>query len=70
MIVAVIAIGVMEVAVHEVINMVAMGNSFMAAVWTVLVFRAVRVAPVSMSAVGRVGSVHIERVLINVAFMQ
>ena len=69
-IVAVIAIRVMEVAIDEVVNMVAMGNSLVAAVWAVLVFRAVRVTVVAIGAVCRVGGTYAERVFVDMTVME
>lgn len=65
MIVTVIAVRVMQVAVDEVVDVIAVGNGGVSAVRPVHVIRVVPVALVR-SAVGRVGVVDRDRVLVVV----
>ena len=70
MIVAVVSVWMMQVAIHQIVGMVAVGHRLMSAVRTVLVFRPMCVTVMSLAAFGRVLGVDIESVLIDVAFMQ
>jgi hypothetical protein len=65
MVVAVVAVGVMEVAVDEVVDVVAVGDGGMAAVGAVLVAFFVAVAGVLGSAIGGVGFVDGQGMLLN-----
>jgi polyferredoxin len=69
-IVAVVAIGVMEVAFHDVVNVLAVRNRLVAAVCTVLVTGLVAVALVTVGAVRRILCVDVELVLIDVALVE
>jgi hypothetical protein len=65
MVVAVIAVGVMEVAVDQVVNVVAVRDGGMAAVGAVLVAFFVAGAGMLGSAIGRVGFVNGQGMLLN-----
>jgi hypothetical protein len=70
MVVAVIAIRMMEMTVHQVIDVVAMRNRFMTAVRAMLVVGAVRVTLVSVGAGGRIRGTNLKRVFIDVTVMK
>ena len=67
MIVAVLAVRMMEMSAHQVIDMIAMRHCLVAAVWSVDMAGFVRAAVVARSAVGRIGSADCESVVINMA---
>lgn len=66
MVIAVIAMGVVKVAIDEVIHVIAVGDSWVTATGTVNVVRRVAGAAVVRRAVGRVGCGDIEGMLIDV----
>jgi hypothetical protein len=68
-IVAVLAVWVMEMSAHQVIDVIAMGHCLVAAVWPVDVVGFVRATVVARSAVGRIGSADCDGVIIHVAIM-
>jgi hypothetical protein len=69
-VVAVIAIRVMEMSVNEIVDVVSMRNDFVAAVCAVLVRRVVSVALVSVGAIGGICEVHFELMLIDVTVVK
>ena len=69
-VIAVIAIRVMEVVIHQIVDVVTVGDRLVAAVRTVLVFRAVCSTVVAIGAVCRVRGVGIEPVLIDMTAMK
>jgi hypothetical protein len=64
-IVAVITVRVMQVAVDQIVNMVSMGYSFVAAAGAVYMVGIVTVAAVAVGAAVGVGSLHVDNVLVN-----
>ena len=69
-IIAVIAIRMMEMAAHQVVDVVAMWHCLVAAVRTVLVFRAVRTTVMALGAVGRVCAVDVQCVLVDMTIVE
>lgn len=69
MIVAVIPVGVMEMAVHQMIHVIAVRQRLVAAARTVGVVLTVGLAGVSRRAVGRIRAAYRELVLVHVACM-
>ena len=69
-IVAVIAIRMMEVTAHQIVDVVAMGHCLVAAVRTVLVFRAVRTTVVTLGAIGGVGGIDVQCVLVDMTIVE
>ena len=67
MIVAVLAVRVMEMSAHQVIDMIAMRHCLVSAAWSVDVASFVRATVVARSAVGRIGASDCESVVINMA---
>lgn len=65
-VVAVVAVGVMEVAVDEVVDVVAVGHGLVSAAGAVNMALLVTGAPVFRGASGRVRLVHLDHVLVNV----
>jgi hypothetical protein len=65
MVVTVVAMWVMEVPIHEVVDVISVGYRLMAAAWTVDVIFVVAFAVMVWSAFGGVCCVHVEAVLIN-----
>lgn len=65
-IVAVVVVRVVQVPIHQIIDVIAMRHGFMAAVWTVHMARFVSATRVIRRADHRVAVVHCERVLIHV----
>ena len=59
MIVAVVAIGMVEMPLHKIVDMIAVGNRLVATVLPVFVLGIVTIALVAIRAVGRVGGIHI-----------
>ncbi len=70
MVVAVVAVRVMEMAVHQVVDVIAMWDSLVTAVDAMRVGRVVAVAIVPVRAIDRVGSTHLEPVLIYMTLMR
>jgi hypothetical protein len=66
-VVAVVAVRVVQVAFDKVVNVVAVGDGFMAATGAVDVLGIVAIASVGGGAVGRIGSGDVERVFIDMA---
>jgi hypothetical protein len=64
-VVAVVSVRVMQVTVDEVVDVVAVGDGFVATLWTVDVVRGVGAALVRGGAVGWIGRVHFEGVFIH-----
>ena len=62
-----IPVRMVQVPVHEVIRVVAMGNGFVAASGAVLVVLGVRPTVVLRSAIGRIGAIDRENVLLDAA---
>lgn len=69
MIVAVVAVRVMQVAIDEVVDVVAVRNGFVATVWAVDVVAGVGLALVIGGAVRGVGWAHFEGVLIHMVIV-
>ena len=61
---------VVEMALDQVIDMVAVRDGFVATVWSVGMLRVMTAAVVPVGAIGRVRSCHFELVLVDVAFMR
>jgi len=70
MIVAVSCVRVMEMAVHQVIGVIAMRHGFVITVRSMRVACVVAAALVTVRAVRRVLGAHFQRVLVNVVFMR
>ncbi len=70
MIIAVVAIRVVEVTVHEIVDVISVGNCLMAAVGTMLVLVAVPVTLVTVGAVGRIRGVYLELMLVDMAIVK
>jgi hypothetical protein len=68
-IVAVIAIRVVEVAIHQIVDMPAMGYGLVSAVLTMFVFRVVSFTVVTIAALFRIRRTDIEPVLVDVTIM-
>lgn len=68
--VAVIAIGIMQVSGDEVVNVITMRNSLVAAIFAMLVVCVVTATSVSLGTGGRVGSGDSKNVLINMSIMK
>lgn len=66
MVIAVVAVGVVQVALHQVIHVVAMRDCFVPAARAVLMARLVRAAVVVRSASGRVSRAHRQDVFVDV----
>ena len=64
-----LAVWVMEMSAHQVIDVIAVGHCLVAAVWPVDVVGFVRATVVARSTVGRIGSADCDRVIIHVAIM-
>jgi hypothetical protein len=69
-IIAVIAIGMMKVTAHQIVDMVAMWHCLVAAVRTVLVFRAVRTTVMALGAIGRVRGIDVQCVLVDMIIVE
>ena len=67
MVVAVVAVRMVQVPIHEVVGVVAVGNSGVAAVWAVLVARLVAATIVAWRASGRVRRVDGQGMLLDCA---
>jgi hypothetical protein len=61
--------GMMQVAIHEIVDVVAVGNRFMAATGSVNVSGVVGGAGVAAGAIGRIRGAHLNGVLVVMAFM-
>ncbi len=70
MVIAVVAIRVMEMSVDQIVDVVSMRNGFVTAICAVLVRGIVSVALVSVGAIGGVRGVHFELVLIDVTLVK
>ena len=64
-VVAVVAVLVMQMALHQIVNMVAMGHCLMPAVWAVTVALVMALAGVARGAVGRILGAYFNHVLLN-----
>lgn len=69
-IVAVVAIRVVQMTVHQIVDVIAVGNRLMAAVGTMLVLRAMCSAVMTAGAGGRIGRVHFKPVFVDMAGME
>ena len=69
-IVAVPLVGMMEVSVDEVIDMISMGNGFVSASLSMLVFGAMRAAGMARRAIGRIGGTDLDAVLVDMIGMR
>ncbi len=69
-IVAVSVVGMMEMAVHQIIDMVAMGNGFVSASRAVLVVGFVGLARVVGRASGWIGGIDLKAVLVHMVRMR
>jgi hypothetical protein len=69
-IIAVIAIRMMKVTAHQIVDMVAMWHCLVAAVRTVLVFRAVRTTVMALGAIGRVRGTDVQCVLVDMIIVE
>jgi hypothetical protein len=69
-IIAVIAIGMMKVTAHQIVDMVAMWHCLVAAVRTVLVFRAVRTTVMALGAICRVCGIDVQCVLVDMIIVE
>lgn len=69
-IIAVIAIRMMEVTAHQIVDVVAMRHCLVAAVRTVLVFRAVRTTVVALGAIGGVCGIDVQCVLVDMTIVE
>ena len=69
-IIAVIAIRMMKVAAHQIVDVVAMWHCLVAAVRTVLVFRAMRTTVVALRAIGGVCGIDIQCVLVDMTIVE
>ena len=69
-VVAVSLMRMMQVAIHQIVNMISVRNGLMAAIGTMHMLRIVTFALVSLCAVVRVGGAHLKLVFIDVAFMR
>lgn len=70
MVIAVIAIGMMEVAIDQVIDVVSVGNGRVPAVGSVLVTGGVSAAIVACGAACWIGGVHLQRVFVHMILMR
>ena len=69
-IIAVIAIRMMKVTAHQIVDMVAMWHCLVAAVRTVLVFRAVRTTVMALGAICRVCGIDVQCVLVDMIIVE
>jgi hypothetical protein len=69
-IVAVVAIRVVQMTVHQIVDVIAVGNRLMAAVGTMLVLGAMCSAVMTAGAVGRIGRVYFKLVFVDMAGME
>ena len=70
MVVAVISIGVMQMAIDKVVHVIPMGNGLMTALRAMFMIGGVSVAIVAVRTISGVLGTHSERVLVDVASMQ
>ena len=69
-IIAVIAIRMMKVTAHQIVDVVAMWHCLVAAVRTVLVFRAVRTTVMAFGAISRVCGIDVQCVLVDMTIVE
>jgi hypothetical protein len=69
-VVAMIAIWVVEVAIHQVVNVIAVGNCLMTAIRPVLVLGTMRSAVMAVGTVCGILCVDVEPMLVNMSVMQ
>jgi hypothetical protein len=69
-VVAVVAVRVMEVVLHHIIDVIPMRNLRMSALWTVNMVAPVRATPMLGGAPGRVRRAHRERMLVDMVIME
>jgi hypothetical protein len=69
-IIAVIAVNVMQMTRDQVVHMIAVGNRFVSTTYAMLVALLMAIAHVMGSTTCRVGSGGLDQVFINMAFMQ
>ena len=65
-VVAVVAVGVVQVTIHQIVDMVAVGDGFVTTVWPMDMLRVVTATTVGRRACGRVGTRDGDRMLIDV----
>ena len=70
MVVAVVSIRVMQISIHQVVDMISVRNSLMTAIGAMLVICIVSIAVVTTGAVGGIRGVDLELVLINVTVVE
>jgi hypothetical protein len=68
-IIAVIAIRMMKVTAHQIVDVVAMGHCLVAAVRTVLVFRAMRTTVVALGAIVRICGIDVQCVFVDMTIV-
>ncbi len=67
-IITMVTVGVMEVSLHQIVDMVAMGHSFVTTTWTVNVVWVVPVALVIWCTHVRVGFGHFDNMFLDLVF--
>ena len=69
MIVAVFTVGMVEMPLHHIVDVIAVGYCLVAAIRSVFVLGIVTIALVAVGAVGRVCSIDLKLMLVNMTFM-
>lgn len=70
MIIAVVAVRMVQVAIHKIVDVISVRDCLMAAVGAMLMLRAVSVTLVAVGTVGGIRGVHLELMLVDVAIVK